>query len=126
MLLIKELKLFSVIPSEDIFSYHMALCDKYFKSIHRKNEFLLTFLCRLRSIAEHRDHFVRRLLCVFLSVRYSHTFLLVMHSYVSQATHAFLGMLSLCLTIILRTRNGCFNMYLKHYVFTNLTHERNF
>ena len=52
------------------------------------------FLCRLRSIAAHRDHFVRR-----LSVRLSgsHTFLVVTHSYVSQATHAFLGMLPLCL-----------------------------
>ena len=51
------------------------------------------FLCRLRSIATHRDHFVRRLsvrLCVRLSVRLSHS-----HSYVSQATHAFLKMLPL-------------------------------
>ena len=50
-------------------------------------------LCRLRSIAAHRDRFVRR-----LSVRLSgsHTFLVVTHSYVSQATHAFLGMLPLC------------------------------
>ena len=56
------------------------------------------FLCRLRSIAAHRDHFVRRLsvhLCVCLSG--SQTFLIVTHSYVSQATHAFLGMLPLCL-----------------------------
>ena len=40
------------------------------------------FLCRLRSIATHRDHFVRRLsvrLSVCLSVRLSHS-----HSYVSQ------------------------------------------
>ena len=53
-----------------------------------------SFLCRLRSIAAHRDHFVRR-----LSVRLSgsHTFLVVMHSNVSQATRAFLGMLPLCL-----------------------------
>ena len=55
------------------------------------------FLCRLRSIATHRDHFVRRLsvpLSVCLSVRLSHS-----HSYVSQATHAFLGMLPLfCLS----------------------------
>ena len=55
------------------------------------------FLCRLRSIATHRDHFVRRpSVClsirpsVCLSVRLSHS-----HSYVSQATHAFLGMLPL-------------------------------
>ena len=47
----------------------------------------------MRSIVAHRDHFVRR-----LSVRLSgsHTFLVVMHSYVSQATSAFLGMLPLC------------------------------
>ena len=48
--------------------------------------------------AENRDHFVRRLsvhLSVLLSVCLSgsHTFLVVTHSYVSQATHAFLGML---------------------------------
>ena len=46
-------------------------------------------LCRLRSIATHRDHFVRRP-SVCLSVRPSYS-----HSYVSQATHAFLGMLPL-------------------------------
>ena len=55
------------------------------------------FLCRLRSIAAHRDHFVRRLsVCVCVCLSGSHTFLVVMHSYVSQATHAFLGMLPLC------------------------------
>ena len=49
------------------------------------------FLCRLRSIGAHRDHFVRR-----LSVRPSvclsgsHTFLVFTHSYVWQWTHAFL------------------------------------
>ena len=53
-------------------------------------------LCRLRSIAAHRDHFVR-CLSVRLSVCLSgsHTFLVVTHSYVSQATPAFLGMLPL-------------------------------
>ena len=56
-----------------------------------------SLLCRLRIIAAHRDHFVRR-----LSVRPSvclsgsHTFLVVTHSYVLQATHAFLRMLPLC------------------------------
>ena len=58
------------------------------------------FLCRLRSIAAHRDHFVRRLsvcLCPSVCLSGSHTFLVVTHSYVSQATHAFLGMLPLCL-----------------------------
>ena len=48
----------------------------------------VSFLCRLRSIATHRDHFVRRP-SVCLSV--CHTF----QSYVLQATHAFLGMLPL-------------------------------
>ena len=54
----------------------------------------IAFSCRLRSIAAHWDHFVRRLsvpLCVCLSG--SHTFLVVTHTYVSQASHAFLGML---------------------------------
>ena len=54
----------------------------------------IVFLCRLRSIAAHRDHFVRQL-SVCLSD--SHTLLVVTLSYVSQATHAFLGMLPLCL-----------------------------
>ena len=57
----------------------------------------LSLLCHLRSIAAHRDHLVRR-----LSIRLSgsHTFLVVTHSYVSQATHAFLGMLPLfCLFV---------------------------
>ena len=53
----------------------------------------------LQSIAAHSDHFVRRL-SVSLSdcLSGSHTFLVVTHSYVSQATHAFLaiGMLLLC------------------------------
>ena len=58
-------------------------------------------LCRLWSIAAHRDHFLR-CLSVCLSVHpsmcmsSSRTFLVVTHSYVSQATHAFLGMLPLC------------------------------
>ena len=57
------------------------------------------FLCRLWSIVEHRDHFVRCLsvcpsVCVCLTS--SQTFLVVAHSYVSQATHAFLGMLPVC------------------------------
>ena len=54
-------------------------------------------LCRLRSIAAHRDHFVRRLsVCPSVRLSGSHTFLVVRHSYVSQATHTFLGMLPLC------------------------------
>ena len=34
--------------------------------------------------------------CVCVCLSGSHTFLVVTHSYVSQATHAFLGMLPLC------------------------------
>ena len=58
------------------------------------NTIKCVFLCRLRSIATHRDHFVRRL-SVRLSICRSvcHTF----QSYVSQATHAFLEMLPLFL-----------------------------
>ena len=42
----------------------------------------------------HRDHFVRRLsVCLSLCLSGSYTFFVVTHSYVSQATHAFLGML---------------------------------
>ena len=54
------------------------------------------FLCRLRSIAAHRDHFVWRL-SVCLSG--SHTFLVGTQIYFSQVTHAFLGMLPLCCVI---------------------------
>ena len=56
---------------------------------------MLSFLCCLRSIAAHRDDFVRRLY-VRPCLSRSRTFLVVKHSYVSQATHAFLGMLPLC------------------------------
>ena len=53
---------------------------------------LRQFLCRLRSIATHRDHFVRRpSVCLSVCPSVCHTF----QSYVSQATHAFLGMLPL-------------------------------
>ena len=59
----------------------------------------LHFLCRLRSIAANRDHFVRYLFVhQSMCLSSSHTFLEVMHSYFSQATHAFLGMLPLFLT----------------------------
>ena len=51
-------------------------------------------LCRLRSIAAQRDHFVW---CLSVCLSVSHTFLVA--SYVSQATHAFFGMLPLCLII---------------------------
>ena len=52
------------------------------------------FLCCLRSIGAHRDHFFRR---PSVCLSGSHTFLVVTHSNVSQVTHAFLGMLPLCL-----------------------------
>ena len=63
------------------------------------------FLCRLRSIAAHRGHFVWRLcVCVCVCLSSSRTFLVVTHSYVSQVTHAFLGMLPLCLYLQLMLR----------------------
>ena len=58
------------------------------------------FLFRLWSIAVHRDHFVRCLsvrpsvrLSLSVCMSDSHTFLVVTHKNVSQATHAFLRML---------------------------------
>ena len=46
----------------------------------------------------HKDNFVWRLsIRMSVCLSDSHNFLVVMHSYVSQATHAFLGMLPLCL-----------------------------
>ena len=57
------------------------------------------FLCRLRSIAAHRDNFVRRLPCPSVCVCVC---LVVTHSYVLHATHAILGMLPLCFHPILR------------------------
>ena len=66
------------------------------------------FLCCLRSISAHRDHFVRGLsvrLCVCLSG--SHTFLVFTHSYVSQVTHAFLQMLPLCYLSFYPHATGC-------------------
>ena len=56
-------------------------------------------LCCLRSIVTHRDHFVRRLSVCLPGTCISHTFLVVRHSYVLQATHAFLGMLPLVLVV---------------------------
>ena len=73
---------------------YVVSCDgcgmlRYFTTKHYDNKLLSRrLLCRLRSIATHRDHFVRRP-SVCPSV--CHTF----QSYVSQATHAFLGMLPL-------------------------------
>ena len=67
---------------------------------------ILLLLRHLRSIAAHRDHFVQHLpVCPSMSV----TFLVVTHSYDSQATHAFLRMLPLCFIILIKplTRKAC-------------------
>ena len=45
-------------------------------------------------------------MCVSICLSGSHTFLVVTHSYVSQATHAFLGMLPLCFQISLTMLPG--------------------
>ena len=52
---------------------------------------------RMNPIDFEGQRFVRRLsVCACVCLSDSHTFLIVTHSYVSQATHAFLGMLPLC------------------------------
>ena len=79
---------FSVTLSKAMFRrrhMHSSECCHYF------------LLCRMWSIATHRDHFVRRP-SVCLSARPSVTLFChtsTFQSYVSQATHAFLGMLPL-------------------------------
>ena len=75
-------------------------------------------LCLLRSIGAHRDHFVRHLsvslsVCPSVCPFGSHTFLVVTHSYVSQATLAFLGMLPLCLYYFAYLRNILYEMLMK-------------
>ena len=76
--------------------YHFSALLSLFPYIKQMVIFIHQFLCRLRSIAAHGDHFVWHL-SVRLSICLSgsHTFSVVMHSYVSQATHTFLGMLPL-------------------------------
>ena len=55
-------------------------------------------LCLLQSIAAHRDHFVQHLfVCPCVCLSGSQTFKVITHSFVLQATHAFLGMLPLFL-----------------------------
>ena len=69
------------------FILHLCiLCDKtiVFKS----------FLCCLRSKAAHREQFVR---CLSVRLSSGRAFFAVTHSYVSQETCSFLGMLPLCL-----------------------------
>ena len=99
-------------PPPPAFRENLCVCDKHvlFTLVLSKHSYLL---CRLRGIAAHRDHFVRR-----LSVRQSHflgshTFSVVSHSYVSQATHAFLGMLPLCF-FSNRFCGQCHNLKIAH------------
>ena len=65
--------------------------DHYFLPVVNLHKLLL---CCLQSIAAQREHFVQHL-SIYLSS--SHTFLVVTHSFtcISQASHAFLGMLPL-------------------------------
>ena len=52
------------------FCYSPSIIDQHISN--------LWFLCRLRSIAAHRDHFVRRLsVCACVCLSDSHTFLIV-------------------------------------------------
>ena len=67
-----------------------------------------TFLCLLRSIGTHKDHFV----CASVCMSGNHTFLVVTHSYVSQATHAFLRILPLCYWVIALWKNLVFQTFL--------------
>ena len=88
----------SFIVQYSVLCYCKLLAGKVFP------EHLYTgLLCRLWSIVAHRDHFVQHL-SVCLSG--SHTFLVVTHSYVLQATHAFFGMLPLCLYSVLSKWHG--------------------
>ena len=67
------------------------------------------FLCRLRSIAARRDHFVWRLSMILSG---SHTFLVVTYSFVLQMTHAFRRMLPLF--FLLHTNDGDMDPYVSH------------
>ena len=72
-----------------------------------------------RSIAAPRDHFVRHLsVCPSICLSGIHTSLVVTQSYVSQGTHAFLGMLPLfcILKVIVRiTKHLVQSFYSKEY-----------
>ena len=78
------------------YMYPLAECRSLgavmvFKVINQANQ----FLCGLRSIAAHKDHFVGRLsvclsVCLLVCLSGSHTFLVVTHSYVLQVTSALL------------------------------------
>ena len=69
----------------------------------------LYIFCRLRSIAAHRDNIFRRLsVCPSVCLSGSHTFLVVTHSYVSQATHAFLEISFLVSYIVWLIYNSAF------------------
>ena len=65
------------------------------------------FFCHLRSIVVHRDQSHCPVsFCPFVYVSGSHFTLVVRHSYVPQATHAFLGMLLLCLYMLYTHLHG--------------------
>ena len=89
---------FNFVSQNSNLCHKIQLCVTKFNFVVHKLDFFdlaFQFLCRLRSIATHRDHFVRRL-SVCPSVCPSVTlFCHIFQSYVSQATHAFLRMLSL-------------------------------
>ena len=83
------------------------------------------FLCHLRSIAAHRDHFVRHLsVCVCVCESFSQTLLPVICDYVSQTTHAFHGMApctfwltsKFCSVNLKYLRSFCFHYF---HVFTS-------
>ena len=57
----------------------------------------IVFVSPAKHSSTYRDNFVQRLsVCLCVCLCGSHTVLVVMHSYVLQATCAFLGMLPLC------------------------------
>ena len=94
-----------LIPSDFKWCIHLRVVEVYIciKTLRQLfYHYPDAFLCRLRSIATLRDHFVRRP-SVCLSVRLSH-----FHSYVSQATHAFLGMLPLFCHLSFNHPCNCF------------------
>ena len=113
------------------YTFSIVIPNKFLlNAIYRYIVTPLVFLCRLRSIAAHRDHFVRPL-SVSLSVCLSgsHTFLVVMHSYVLQATYAFLGMLPLCssslsvvIFVLFILCHNCSSIMIdRHFIFSILT-----
>ena len=69
--------LFLLFPTFSYFSYFFVLI-LLFPTFSSNPPTIPSFLCRLRSIAAHRDHFVRRLsVCACVCLSGSHTFLIV-------------------------------------------------